>query len=140
MVHINIAMKEMVPIVIAMAIWGHEWQDSTILAKSDNMAVVLALTKGTAKHPLLMHLIHCLHFFSARRNISMIAMHIAGVLNTAADALSCNQLSAFLLSTPQAAKEPCHVPESLVEMLIQQGPDWTVAAWRRMFLSSSTMH
>jgi len=42
--------KEMVPIVIAMAIRGQEWQDSTMLAKSDNMAVVLALTKGTAKH------------------------------------------------------------------------------------------
>ena len=65
-VYVNIAVKEMVPIVIAVAIWGQKWAEHTLLVRSDNMSVVHALSAGSAKDSLLMHLIHCLHFFTAR--------------------------------------------------------------------------
>ena len=138
--HVNIAVKEMVPIVIAMAIWGHKWKDCTVLARTDNMAVVQALAGGSAKQPVLMHLIRCLHFFTARYNIVIKPSHIAGSLNVAADALSRNKLTVFHHSTPQAAKQPSPVPELLVDMLIRQCPDWTSPSWRTMFVSLSTMH
>ena len=57
---INIAAKEMVPVVISVAIWGQEWASHQIRV---NMAVVHALTAGMARDPLLMHLLRCLHFF-----------------------------------------------------------------------------
>ena len=60
--HRHIAVKEMVPVVIAIAIWGKLWQSSTVQVFSDNMSVVCALTGGVARDPLLMHLLRCLHF------------------------------------------------------------------------------
>ena len=84
----NIAVKEMVPVIVSVVIWGCRWPACTVLIRSDNMAVVSALASGSARDPLLMHLLRCLHFFTACFDIGLQARHIAGTLNTAADALS----------------------------------------------------
>ena len=105
-----IAAKEMVIIVVAVAVWGQEWSSSTVLAFSDNMAVVSAITAGLAWDPLLMYLLRCLHFFSAHYGTVLRARHIAGVQNTAADALGA---SVFLSCAPQAPLTPSHIPQSL---------------------------
>ena len=132
----HIAAKEMVPVVIAVAIWGQAWQSSTIKVRSDNMAVVCALSTGVARDPLLMHLLRCLHFFTAHFKISLQAVHIAGVDNIAADALSRNKPDVFWSCSPQASPAPSVIPQSLLEMLLHHQPDWTSSSWRRMFLSS----
>ena len=137
---VNIAVKEMLPVVIAVAIWGQSWEQSMLLVRSDNMSVVHALSAGTAKDSQLMHLLRCLHFFTASYQIGLFAKHIAGVANSAADALSRNNLSAFRLCTPQAAKEPSLVPPQLLDMLMWQRPDWTSTSWRTMFLSTLGRH
>ena len=135
----HIAAKEMVPVVIALAIWGGQWKSSTVLARSDNMAVVCALSSGTARDPLLMHLLRCLHFFSAHFQISIVVRHVAGVENTAADALSHNNHDIFLSCTPQAAGKASQVPSPLLDMLLHNQPDWTSASWRSLFLGSLEM-
>ena len=89
---IAIAAKEMVPVVISAAIWGVQWAKCRVLVQSDNMAVVHSLTTGTARDPLLMHLLCCLHFVTASHQIHIVARHVPGVLNTAADALSRNSM------------------------------------------------
>ena len=48
---VNNSAKEMVPVAISMAIWGRQWAKCQVLVKSDNMAVVQALTSGTARDP-----------------------------------------------------------------------------------------
>ena len=73
----HISMKEMVPVVIAIAIWGQLWQSSTVQRFSDNMSVVWALS--AVKAPLLLHLLRCLRFFTAQYQICVEADHIAGV-------------------------------------------------------------
>ena len=55
------AAKEMVSVVIAIAVWGPTWSSATVLALSDNMAVVSALSAGSARDLLLMHLLQCIH-------------------------------------------------------------------------------
>ena len=137
---VNIAVKEMVPVVIAVAIWGSQWSTHTVLVRSDNMAVVYALASGSARDTRLMHLLRCLHFFSAHHQICIRAKHLAGVLNCAADALSRDNLSLFFQCTPQAASEPTPIPQQLVHMLVLQCPDWTSDSWRRMFLTSWGKH
>ena len=132
----RIAAKEMVPVVIAVAIWGPRWSGSAIQAFTDNIAVVCALSAGTARDPLLMHLLRCLHFFTAHFRIVICAQHIAGVLNTAADALSRDKRDVFLSCLPQAAPKPVAVPEPLVDMLVHNQPDWTASRWRSLFLST----
>ena len=134
---VHIAAKEMVPVVISVAIWGHEWAGCLLRVRSDNMVVVHA---GTAKDPLLMHLLRCLHFFTASHQIGIKAEHVPGALNIGADALSRNNLTTFFDSVPQAGKEAVTVPMSLLEMLVHQRPDWTSPAWRRMFRSSWDRH
>ena len=134
--HCHIAAKELVPVVVAVALWGPVWTASMVKAFSDNMAVVCALSAGTAHDPLLMHLLRCLHFFCAHFRIGVQAQHVAGALNTAADALSRNKHHVFLSCCPQAPPNPLLVPQPLLDMLLHIKPDWTSSSWRSLFLST----
>ena len=59
---VNIAHKEIVPILLAVACWGPSWRGERILYHSDNAAVVYAINKGSACDPQLMHILHSLFF------------------------------------------------------------------------------
>ena len=78
-----------------------------------------------------MHLLRCLHFFTVHYRIVVVAEHIAGRINTAADALSRNKLDTFISCSPQAPSSPSPIPQSLLDMLIHSQPDW-----RKMFLGT----
>ena len=45
----NITVKELIPIVLAMAIWGHQWSGKTVHARCDNAAVVEIVNSGSSK-------------------------------------------------------------------------------------------
>ena len=120
---IAIAAKEMVPVVISAAIWGVQWAKCRVLVRSDNMAVVHCLTTGTARNPLLMHLLRCLHFVTASHQIDIVSRHVPGVLHTAADALSRNYMRLFFNATPQAQSEATRIPVTLLDMLLYQHLD-----------------
>lgn len=137
---LHIAAKELVPIVIAIAMWGAQWQATTVLIRSDNQVVVASLSSGTAKDALLMHLLRCLHFYLAHFDIRVIARHVAGVENTAADALSRNNLDVFFQHQPQANQHPATVPLALQELLLLKSPDWLSPAWRELFLATLPNH
>ena len=100
------------------------------------MAVVATLTSVSAKDPFLMHLARCLHFFLAEFDISIEAQHVPGLANTAADALSRNQLALFFRCTPQANPTQDKIPPALVDMLLIHRPDWLAPSWRTMFCAT----
>ena len=104
--------KELAPIVVAVAVWGHLWKGHHICCYCDNIAVMFALNKGSARDPHLMRLLRALFFFSAVHDISLSAWHITGVLNDSVDALSRDDLSLFFSINPQARPQPSLVPES----------------------------
>ena len=62
---IHITVKELLPIVVACAVWGHQWRGCTILCRCDNAAVVAILKSGSSKDRVAMHLMRCLFFFTA---------------------------------------------------------------------------
>ena len=95
---IHIAAKELVPIVCAAAIWGTR---SRICFRSDNMAVVEVLRSRTSRDDLLMHLLRCLVFYAAYFRFDFVADHIPRTRNTAADAISRNNLPLFHSLVPQ---------------------------------------
>ena len=132
----HIAAKELVPVVMAIALWGAQWQATTVLVRSDNAAVVAALSSGSAKDALLMHLLRCLHFYLAHYDICLAARHLAGVENTAADALSRDNLTVFFQCQPQANPSPSPLHPALKELLLLQSPDWLSPTWRALFLST----
>ena len=57
---IHITVKELLPIVIACALWGASWQGHTVECLCENTEVAPIVRSGTSKHPLAMHLFRCL--------------------------------------------------------------------------------
>ena len=133
---INIAVKELVPIVMAVAIWGHHWQRSCVHFRSDNMAVVNILNSRTSKDQLFMHLLRCLVFYSAFFRFHFVAEHVPGVLNVAADAISRNNLPLFFSIFPQIPRVA--IPQSVLDLLVTRRPNWGSKDWTRQFVCSLT--
>ena len=77
-------------------------------------------------------LICCVVCFFWKFGFICSAIHIPGVNNGIADALSRNRLDVFCTLAPQARAEPTLVPRGLLEGLMGDEP-WTSAAWERWF-------
>ena len=85
----------------------------------------------TAKTPLLTHLLRCLSFFSAIYSFYFSTLHIPGVLNVAADALSRNRMSLFCSLVPQT--QQFLIPPALSALLLSTMPDWGSPSWTQLF-------
>ena len=59
---ISIAAKQLVPIVLACAVWGKQWQGKWVLVCCDNLAVVQISRRLASRDPLLKHLLRLLYF------------------------------------------------------------------------------
>ena len=133
---LNFAIKEMIPIVLASAVWGRMWAGKVVCCQCDNSAVVAVLNHRTSKDGDLMHLLRCLTFFEAAFSMRATATHIAGSENVLADDLSRDRLSSFLQAVGhQAVSKRSVLPQPLLDMVINQKPDWTSRSWRAMFRS-----
>ena len=130
---IHIAAKELVPMVVAAAVWGHLWHGKRVLFKSDNQAAVSALLSGSARDPSLAHLLRCFFFFSASWQFSYTAAHITGSHNTVADALSRDRASSLPQLFPEANPYPSRIPASLQDLLLDRDVCWTSRRWRESF-------
>ena len=131
---IDISVKELVPVVVAAALWGGLWRGKHICFHLDNMVVVSILSIRTAKSPHLMHLLRCFSFYCAFYCVNVSCVHVPGAMNAAADALSRNKLPLFSSLVPQALPFP--IPASLVGLLVTSRPDWGSQAWTELFVRS----
>ena len=61
----NIAAKELLPILLAVAIWGKEWMSQSVRCWSDNAALAAVVNTGWCGDRHLMHLMQCLFFYAA---------------------------------------------------------------------------
>ena len=130
---IDISVKELVPLVLAAALWGSQWRGQQVLFRVDNMAVVKVVQKLNADNLLLCHLLRCLYFISVYYNFHIAAKHIPGVMNTAADALSRGNLSSFHSLVSQVSET--EVPTDLLDAVLVQTPDWNRPEWMQQFRS-----
>ena len=101
----------------------------------DTQAVVDVVNAGCCKDPQLMQLLRGLFFVVAHFQLSVRAVHIAGHLNTGADALSRDNMRRFHLQAPQASRTPTPIPPAVVDLLVHRQPDWTSPLWSRRFRS-----
>ena len=127
---VGIAAKELLPVVLAVGIWGKLWQHKHVCVHTDNMAVVEVIKAKDSKVPLMMHLLRCLHFLCARWDIVILAKHVKGSLNTAADALSWNSLQVLRSVAPSAHVNPTPIPTPLWQLLVSERPDWLSPNWK----------
>ena len=124
---VGIAVKEMLPVEAAAALWGRGWSGSHIAFHIDNMAAVAVLERHAPKDTTLAHLLRCLCFYAALFRFEFSASHIAGQQNMAADALSRDNLDLFSLLYPQVPHSP--VPQVIHRLLLHSPPDWSSQAW-----------
>ena len=75
---IHITCKELLPIVLACAVWGRGAEGGVVQCRTDNAAVVSIVNTGRSKDNLAMHLMRCLSFFMARFAIIIRAEHVPG--------------------------------------------------------------
>ena len=127
----DITVKELLPIVISAGIWGRAWQQKHVRFHCDNMAVVEILRSSTGRGPKVANLLQCLFFYSAYYSFQFSVVHVPGLSNTAADALSRNNLMLFASLFPQV--KPCTIPQSLKDLLVTAMPDWGSTSWTNMF-------
>ena len=105
----SIAFKELYAIAIAVHTWSSELASRNILFHCDNSSVVHALSNGTSRCRHIMTLLRFLFFTCAHHSIMLRAVHINGVDNHWADALSRLQVDKFLAACPMASRQPTPV-------------------------------
>ena len=110
----NIAVKELIPIVAATALWEPQWQGTTVRCHCDNMAVVAAINAGRGKYPPINRLLRC---FIAQFHCFISAEHIKGSQNVIADAISRNL--PFPPNT-QVLPSPQPIPPELHQIILEK--------------------
>ena len=128
---IGIMAKELVPIVLSCAVWNKALSKHKTEFRCDNLCVVEVTKKGSSKDPMTMHLLRCLWFLTATFDIEISVLHIPGILNSSADALSRNQIPQFLKLHPQASSIPTPLPSALKSLISPRKPDWTSPSFQR---------
>ena len=83
--------KELYPLSLAAATWGHRWQGKKIMFHCDCLPVVQAWDKGDSSKPSMSRLIRSLLFIASTHDFNMRIIHIKGKLNDIADCLSRGQ-------------------------------------------------
>ena len=128
----SIQVKELVPVVVAAALYGRDWKDQLVVFLVDNQAVVEIINKTHSKESHLMHLVRLLVFFACHYNFWFRAEHVQGRLNTLADALSRNNLSRFFSQQPPVCPQPSNIPAALLSLLALNAA-WTSTPWMELF-------
>ena len=95
---VDISVKELVPVVVAAALWGEKWRKRHVCIHSDNVAVVSVIKSGTTRSQQTMHPLHCLFFYCTFYRFSVSCVHVPRAFNTVAEALSILMWS--ILSPP----------------------------------------
>ena len=84
----SIVHLEMLYIVVGLKVWAHQWANSKVRIKGDNMAVVEVLLSGKTKDVMLSTCVRNISMLKALFNISIHIEHIPGKQNVIADLLS----------------------------------------------------
>ena len=112
----DIHFQELAAVVIAFLLFSERFAGHHLAIKSDNDAAVWVLKRGFSSAPdsdVANHMLRQLHLEQAVAQFSYSAMHIPGVTNVAADALSRDDERAYLaLMSPQVVTRKI-VPASL---------------------------
>ena len=118
--HLHITIKELYPIVLALAIWGPQLHNNKILFHTDNLACMHIINTQTSKGKNVMILVRHLVLTALTNNILFKATHVPGKINTIPDLLSRFQLQKARKLAPWLDPNPTPIPSHLMpEHMIQ---------------------
>ena len=111
---VNIAVKGLLPIVLAIRMWGPLLTNSRILFMCDNMSIVHVINVHTSKDVSIMRLLRPLVVATMSYNILFAAKHIPGKSNIVADALSRFQDAVTSRAAPWLNADADQVPREML--------------------------
>jgi hypothetical protein len=118
----NIAILEMIPLVISAIIWGDTWTGKSILFHTDSMAVVFSAESLLPKDPQLAALVRELSIISIQKGFRFRVDHVPGVSNVLADLLSRSKFDEFFEAHPTANPSPVNFDiDSQIARLVTLG-------------------
>ena len=97
---------ELYAIASSAATWGDRWRGRKIMFACDSNTVVLAAQLRRTASPLLAYLFRCLYLSAATYDFAVRVVHIPGISNNVADALSRLQIERFRRLYPHGARSP----------------------------------
>lgn len=109
----QITFKELLPIVLALEIWGSQLRNRCIILHFDNEAVLYILNKQTSKDSHVMVLVRRLVIACMKHNILVRSAHIHGKDNVLPDLLSRLQIYKFRATAVSMDQLPTAVPEEI---------------------------
>ena len=128
-----ITQKEVLPAVLACAVWGHRWKAKRVQLYCDNEAAVAVLNTGYSHDSLIMHLLRALFFVKAHFDLDVRVTHIPGRVNGVADAIFRDDLATMFSQAPTASQTPSPIPPGVSAVLVEGQPDWTSVDWVQLF-------
>ena len=100
-----------IPFFLALFIWADTLSNKTVILRVDNEALVHVINSQTSKDSQVMFIIRELVLLCLCRNIQVKAVHIKGVENKLADALSRFRFDEFFDLFPDAIERPVPIPD-----------------------------
>jgi hypothetical protein len=101
----SINIKELYALATAVLTWCGQLRASTIVLLCDNEAVVKVVDKGRSKHATLNAMVRQVYQVAALNGMQLLACHVPGQRNSAADALSRLNVTEFRRLVPTADTE-----------------------------------
>ena len=98
----SINVRELYAVAVALATWGADLCGSRIIFHVDNMSVVSMLNKGSSTEKTCSAILRGVFFTCAQFHLEIFCVHIPGVLNIAADAISRKEWKRFRENRPAA--------------------------------------
>ena len=112
-----IELLEMIPIYVACAIWASEFSGKRILFHSDNLGCVQAWAKLGSTNSAVLSLMREIVAVAALNNFALNIVHISGISNSIADALSRFQMDKFRDIVPNAAAKSIVIPPDILKVI-----------------------
>ena len=106
----NIFFLDLIPVFLALFIWADTLSNKMVILRVDNEALVHTINSQTSKDSQVMFIIRELVLLCLCRNIQVKAVHIKGVENKLADALSRFRFDEFFDLFPDAIERPVPIP------------------------------
>lgn len=113
----DITFLEMVPVVLALYLWGKQLSQKNVVLHIDNQALVYVINKQTTKSKRLMQLVRQFVLLAMVNSINFKAFHISTNLNCIADSISRKQWDRFRQLAPGAKELPQPIPQSFHTMI-----------------------
>ena len=98
----NIAWRELMAIVMCMAVFGHRMKSQCLKMYTDNQAILHCINTGSSKDDCIMSLIRALYWYTTLYSITYKAYYVASADNGPSDSLSRLDMDRFRKLCPDA--------------------------------------